>query len=133
MSQVVVAAIILYAGITSIVESVKKIIEPQAADYSALSLVIISVAVVVKLILGIYVRKKGQQVNSGSLEASGTDALFDAVISVSVLASAVIYLLFGISLESYVGIIIALLIVKSGIEMVRNAVDESFTLVGNAR
>lgn len=124
MSQVVVAAIILYAGITSIVESGKKIIEPQAADYSVVSLVIISVAVVVKLVLGMYVRKKGRQVNSGSLEASGTDALFDAVISVSVLASAVIYLLFGISLEAYVGVIIALLIIKSGIEMVRDAVDE---------
>jgi len=34
MSQLIVAAIVLYAGITSMVESVKKIIHPEAADYS---------------------------------------------------------------------------------------------------
>ena len=52
LSSMIVAAIVLYAGITSVVESVKKIIEPEAADYSIVSLVIIAVAIVVKLVLG---------------------------------------------------------------------------------
>lgn len=124
ITQMVVAAIVLYAGVTAIVESIKKIIHPEAADYSTASLIIISAAVVVKLILGLYVRKKGKEVNSGALRASGTDALFDAVISASVLASAIIFLTTGVSLEAYVGVIISLFIIKSGVEMIKDAIDD---------
>lgn len=128
MSQIIVAALILYAGITSIIESVKKIITPETADYSTVSLIIISAAVAVKLLLGLYVRKKGKEVKSGSLEASGSDALFDAVISLSVLISAVIYLTTGLSLEAYVGVLISALIIKSGLEIIGGAVDEMLGL-----
>lgn len=128
MSQLVVAALILYAGITSVTESVKKIINPEKADYSAASMIIISAAVIVKLLLGLYVRRKGRQVKSGSLEASGSDALFDAVISLSVLLSAAVYLIFGLSLEAYVGVIISVFIIKSGFEIIGSAVDEMLGL-----
>lgn len=124
LSALIVAGIVLYAGITSAVESVKKIIEPEAADYSMTSLVIIAVAVVVKIILGKYVKAQGEKVNSGSLVASGSDAMFDAVLSASVLASAIIFLTTGISLEAYVGVIISLFIIKSGIEMITETLDD---------
>ncbi len=124
LSSMIVAAIVLYAGITSLTESIKKIIWPEAADYSVISIVIIAAAVVVKLVLGKYVKKKGEQVNSGSLIASGSDALFDAILSISVLASAIIYMAFNISLEAWVGVVIAVIIIKSGIEMVLESVDE---------
>ena len=124
LSSMIVAAIVLYAGITSVVESVKKIIEPEAADYSIVSLVIIGVAIAVKLVLGAYVKKQGQKVNSGALIASGSDATFDAILSASVLASAIIYLLTGISLEAYVGVVISVVIIKAGIEMMRETLDD---------
>ncbi|MBO4897716.1 MAG: cation transporter [Clostridia bacterium] len=124
LSSMIVAAIVLYAGITSLVESVKKIISPETADYSTVSLIIISVAIVVKLILGRYVKKQGERYNSGALTASGSDALFDAVISASVLASAIIFLLWGISLEAYVGAIISVVIIKAGIEMMVDTVND---------
>lgn len=124
LSSMIVAALVLYAGITSLVESVKKIIHPQAADYSTVSIVIISVAIAVKLILGMYVKKQGKKVNSGALVASGSDALFDAILSSSVLASAVIFLIFDISLEAYVGVIIAGFIIKAGIEMMIETLND---------
>ena len=86
LSAMVVAAIVLYAGGTSAVESVKKIIHPETADYSTASLVIIASAVVVKLVLGKFVKRQGERVNSGALVASGADALFDAILSLSVQA-----------------------------------------------
>ncbi|MBQ7720431.1 MAG: cation transporter, partial [Clostridia bacterium] len=124
LSAMVVAALVLYAGVTSLVESVKKIISPEAADYSAVSLIIIASAVIVKLALGLYVRSVGKKVNSGALTASGSDALFDSIISLSVLVSAVIFLIFGISLEAYVGVVISLFIIKSGFEMLKETIDE---------
>ncbi len=124
LSAMVVAAIVLYAGITSFVESVKKIIHPEKADYSVLSLVIISVAIVVKIVLGKYVKGRGKKVHSSALEASGSDALFDAILSTSVLASAIIYMFSGLSLEAFVGVIISVIIIKSGLEMLVGTLDD---------
>lgn len=124
LSAMIVSGIVLYAGITSLVESVKKIIKPEAADYSPVSLIIIAVAIAVKLLLGRYVKSQGEKVNSGSLIASGSDATFDAILSASVLGSAIIFLLTGISLEAYVGVVISVIIIKSGIEMMKETLDE---------
>ncbi|MBP5238749.1 MAG: cation diffusion facilitator family transporter, partial [Clostridia bacterium] len=124
LSSMAVAALVLYAGITALVESVKKIINPEAAEYDTAAIVIISVAIAVKLVLGLYVKKQGKTVNSGSLVASGSDALFDAVLSASVLASAIIFLIWGVSLEAYVGVVISLFIIKAGIEMMIETLNE---------
>lgn len=124
LSAMIVSAIVLYAGITSAVESVKKIIHPETPDYKAISLVIIAAAVVVKLILGRYVKSQGEKAKSGALIASGADASFDAILSASVLASALIFIGTGVSLEAYVGLIISIFIIKSGIEMMKETLDD---------
>jgi cation diffusion facilitator family transporter len=124
LSAMIVSGIILYAGITSAVESIKKIIHPDEPDYSTVSLVIITAAVVVKIILGRFVKAKGEQVRSGSLVASGSDAMFDAILSASVLASAIIFILSGLSLEAYVGAVIAVFIIKAAIEMMVETLNE---------
>ncbi len=124
ISAMIISAIVLYAGVMSLIESVKKILHPEVADYSAVTLIVVSSAVIVKLILGQYVRRVGMKVRSDSLVASGKDALFDALISLSVLLSAVIFLVFGLSLEAYVGVLISLFIVKAGIDMLRETMDE---------
>ena len=123
MTSMVVSAIVIYAGITAFIESIKKIIKPEAVDYSAITLIILIVGIIVKFILGIYVRKKGEDVNSDSLVASGSDAFNDAILSISVLSSAVIYMLFNISLEAYVGVLVSIYIIKAGIELIRESVD----------
>ena len=124
LSAMIVSGIVLYAGITSAVESVKKIIHPELPDYSILSLVIIGVAVAVKILLGRYVKGQGEKVNSGSLVASGSDAMFDAVLSFSVLACAVIFKVSGISLEAFVGVVISVIIIKSGVEMMMETLND---------
>ena len=124
LSAMVIVAIVLYAGITSLVESVRKIIEPAEVDYSIVTLVVIAAAVVVKIVLGRYVSAKGRAVDSGSLVASGKDALFDAAISASVLAAALIYIATGISLEAYVGVLISGVIIKAGYDMLRETLDD---------
>jgi cation diffusion facilitator family transporter len=129
LSALAVACLVLYAGITSLVESIKKIINPSVPDYSALTLVIIAVGVVTKIILGTYFKKTGQKVNSNSLVASGEDARFDAILSFSVFVCALIYIFTDVSLEAYVGAAIAVFIIKSGVEMLRDTVDD---LLGTA-
>lgn len=124
LTAMIVSGIVFYAGLTSFVESVKKIITPVKPEYTVTSLIIIAVAVVVKIILGKYVKSQGEKVNSGSLVASGQDALSDAILSASVLGSAIFFMLKGISLEAYVGIIISIMIIKSAIEMMTETINE---------
>lgn len=124
LSAITVSAIVLYAGINSAVESVRKIMSPETPDYSNLSLIIIAAAVIVKIILGRYFTLKGKEAGSGALEASGADASFDAVLSLSVLACAVLFRMTGISLEAFVGAVISVFIIKSGIEMMLETLDD---------
>ena len=124
LSSMLVSALVLYAGITALIESVKKIIHPEQANYSLLTLIILAVAIVVKLALGKYVKTKGEQVNSGALIASGSDASFDAILSASVLACALLHLWWHLSLEAYVGVAISVVIIKAGIGMLQETLHD---------
>ena len=124
LSAMIISVIVLYAGITSLVESVKQILHPETPDYNAVSLIIVAVAVVVKILLGRYVKTVGEKVNSDSLINSGKDATLDSVISASTLLAAGIFLLFHVSLEAWLGAIISLVIIKSGIEMLRETISQ---------
>ena len=123
ITSTVIAVIILYAGVTALVESVKKILRPEAPDYGPAALIIVGVAVLMKLALGFYVKKTGQRVRSDALIASGEDARNDAVISAATLAAAAVYLLWKVSLEAWLGAVISLFILKSGVDVLRGALS----------
>ena len=124
LSAMIISILVLYAGITALVESVKKIIHPDTPDYSTVTLIIVGVAVLVKIVLGRYVKGVGRKVNSDSLVNSGADAMLDAVISAATLVAAAVYLIFHVSLEAYLGAAIALVIIKSGVEMLRETLSK---------
>ena len=124
LSAMIIAGIILYAGIASVVASVKKIINPQTPKYDIASFVIVTVAIFVKIFLGLYVKKMGKKVNSESLIGSGVDALSDAVISASTLIAAIIFVVFNISLEAWLGVIISFLIIKTGYGMLKSTLSQ---------
>ncbi|MBP5396876.1 MAG: cation transporter [Bacteroidales bacterium] len=123
-SAIIIAVIVLSAGITSLIESVKKIFEPVSPTYTATTLIVIIVAIAVKLILGEYVKRKGKQLKSDALTASGSDALFDAAITLTTLISAGIMLIWNVSLDGILSTLISAVIIKAGIEMLASPVNE---------
>ena len=120
----IIALIVLYAGLTSLVESIKKILAPQTPDYSAVSLIVVALAVCVKVGLGLYVQRVGVRVRSDALTASGKDALGDAVISAATLVAAGVYLLWQLRLEAWLGALISLYIIKSGVEILSRTISQ---------
>ena len=124
LTAMIISVLVLYAGVTSLVESIKKIISPTKPDYSYVTLIIIAAAVIVKILLGRYVKSVGEKVNSGSLIASGADATMDAIISASTLVAALIYIKSGISLEAYLGAVISLVIIKAGFDILRETLSQ---------
>ena len=124
LSAMIISVFVLYAGVTSFVESCKRIVHPETPDYNVVSLIIVAVAVVVKILLGRYVKSVGVRVNSDSLINSGEDARLDSVISASTLVAASIFLLFHVSLEAWLGAVISIVIIKSGVEMLRDTISQ---------
>lgn len=126
-TSVIIASLVLFAGITAMKESVSKIINPSEVDYSIVSLIIIGVAVIVKFVFGRYVKNIGKKVNSQSLIASGEDAFMDSILSFSTLVAALINFIWHLSLEGYLGVIIAIFIIKSAIEILKETIN---TMIG---
>lgn len=117
VSSITVAVIILLAGLTAFRESFDKMLHPAEANYSAISLAIITVAAAVKLLLGRYVKAAGKMHHSESLTASGTDSMMDSAISLSTLVAAVISMTCSVSIEGILGVVISVFIFKAGIEI----------------
>lgn len=124
LSSLLIAAIILYTGITSFVESVKGIISPEVSEYSALSLVVIILAVAAKFVLAMYTQKMGKKANSDSLVASGKEALLDVILSIATVIVAIIYMTTGLGLEAYVAAVISLLIIKTGFDVLKETISK---------
>ena len=124
LSAMIISLIVLYAGITSLTESVKKIISPDVPEYNKVSLIIVAAGVIIKLLLGKFVKKAGKETGSDSLVNSGEDALLDAIISASTLIAAFIYIWKKISLEAWLGTVISLFIIKAGIEMLQETISK---------
>lgn len=123
-SAIVISVVVLGAGFISLIESVKKTLHPNPPFYTSVTLVILVVAIIVKLLLGRYVKNTGLLLKSDALIASGTDALFDAVVTLGTLISVCIMLLWKVNLDGIFGILISLVIIKTGIEMLTSPVNE---------
>ncbi len=124
LSAMVISVIILYAGWAALMESIKKIVKPVDPRYTAVTLLVVGVAIFAKIFLGLYVQKVGEEVKSKALVNSGKDAMNDAIISISTLVGAIIFLIFKVNLEAYIGIIISLVIIKAGISMLRETYSQ---------
>lgn len=120
----VIAVIILYAGVTALIESVKKIIHPTTPDYSTPTLIIVAAAVLAKILLGRHVVKVGKRVDSETLIGSGKDALNDSIVSFATLVAAIIFLTTDVCIEAYLAAVISLLMIKTGIDLLRKTISQ---------
>ena len=123
ITSLIISVIILIAGVTAIVESVISIIEQKVPSFDIISLILIAVAVLVKIGLGLYFRHVGKKVNSEALKGSGIDALFDALLSLGTLVAIVVSLVWKVNIEGYIGVIIGLFMIKSGIDVLRQSLS----------
>lgn len=123
LTSVIIAVIVLLAGVTSLRESAEKVIHPEDAAYTTVSLVIIAAAVAAKFLMGRYVKKVGEEIKSGALIASGSDAFFDSILSLATLVAAAASILWGWKLEGILGVVISIIIIKAGVEMLMETLD----------
>ena len=123
VTSLVISIIILVAGSAAIAESVINIFNPRDVKFELYSVILIAIAVVVKIVLGLYFRYQGKKLNSEALKGSGVDALFDALLSLGTLISIGVMLIWKVNIEGYVGAIIGAFMIKSGIDVLRHSLS----------
>lgn len=127
LSSIVIAALILAAGISSLIEAIRSIIHPTTPQYTMLTLTIVAIAAVVKLILGLFLLREGKALDSGSLLGSGADSTMDAGVSAATLVAGILYLTLGWQIEAWLAAAIAILIIRGGIILL---IETSSKLLG---
>ncbi len=121
LTSMLIAVIILVAGLISLRESLIKIIHPATPSYSPLTIAVIMVAILAKIAIGIYFKREGDKTNSQALIASGIDSNYDAVLSAGTLVVAFAQNIWNLNIDGIVGLLISLVVCKAGIDVLRDA------------
>lgn len=124
LTSLVIATMIIVTGIEMMLSSVKLIFNPAPVKISYLAIVIVGGTAIIKYILGGYTVKMGEKAGSGSLVGVGVDCRNDAYASAITIITALVFLIFHISLDAYAGVIISLLIVKAGVEVLKDTISD---------
>ena len=123
IASILIAILVLYAGVIALKESIAKIINKEISNYSIISIIFVIMAIFVKLFLSIYVKKKGKEVNSQSLLASAQDAFMDSLLSVAIFIAVIINYIFSINIEGYLGIVISIFIIRTSLYMFSDSIN----------
>lgn len=118
ITTIIIALIIIAAGIHIIIESVEKFTEPTSPDYTPITILVLIASLIAKYALAKYLKTAGRKIKSKVVEASGAETMNDAWISIAVLTSAIIYQIWHLDIEAYISIIIAIVIIKVGLEFI---------------
>ena len=124
-SSIIIAVLILFTGGQFLIESVKKILHPEPTSYTTLTLVLLVIAILAKILLGLYTRASGKKLNSPNLVASGQDALSDAVITGVTLVAAIVNLVNpDLHIDGFVGVLVSAFVLKAGLEILLDVVSK---------
>lgn len=117
-TTIIIALIIVATGLEIIVIGIKSIITPPETDYSIPTIIVLIASIITKFLLAKYLKETGRATKSTVLAASSAETLNDTWISVAVLLSAFIHLIFHINIEPYISILVAIVILKIGLEFI---------------
>ena len=129
IAALIVAFLVLQVGFTFFKDSIGKIREPEMIRFRAISVVVLTLSVGVKLWLGLFNKKLGQKINSKVMMATATDAIGDVITTTATIASILFFRLTGINIDGFVGIGVSLVVMWAGVGIARDTLEP---LIGQA-
>ncbi|MBQ9846627.1 MAG: cation transporter [Clostridia bacterium] len=114
MSAFIVSVVIIVVGFELLTSSIEKIFNPEDIHVNAVTLVVLIISIIVKFWLGIFNNKLGDIINSSALKATAKDSINDVVATSAVLLTSLISMAFGLNLDGYVGVLVAIFIMYGG-------------------
>ena len=119
LSGLAVAVLILVIGVELVKSSVGKILHPEAVEFSALIVVILVCSILVKLWMAVFNRKLGRRIGT----AAAADSRNDVISTGAVLLACIVGQLTGLKIDGYVGLLVALFILWSGVGIAKDTID----------
>lgn len=119
ITTLVVAVMILLVAFELGKSSVERILSPEPVEFSIPLLAVLIISICVKLWVFFFNRKLGKKINSGVIEATAVDSVSDAVSTFVVLLATIVGAWFDISLDGWMGLLVAAFILYSGINVIK--------------
>lgn len=123
LSGLMVAVLILVIGVELVKSSVGKIIHPEAIDFSLITVGILVASVLVKLWMSMFFGALGKRIHSLTLQATSVDSRNDVVSTIAVLAGCLVGYIFRVNIDGYVGLLVAVFILYSGVNIVKETIS----------
>ena len=123
LGSLAVGVLIVVMGVTLLRDGAASILQPVAPVVSWVVAVVLGASVLVKLWLFAFYRTMGRKTDNGTLLAASQDSLYDAISTAAVLLSLGANVLFGWLIDGWMGVLVALLVLKAGVEVCRDTVD----------
>ncbi len=123
ISALIVSGLIMIMGFELLKSSVEKIIHPVAPKLGYLSVIILSISVLTKLWMFFFNRRVGKAIDSAPLKATALDSLNDTLSTTAILISVVVMMIWGINIDAYIGLIVSVYILFSGIKTAKDTID----------
>lgn len=123
ISSSIVAVIILFIGMELMKTSVNKIMHPETVDFNLVIILILAISIGSKAWLYFFNRRIGQRIDSTILQATATDSLSDVLATSAVLLSGMVSRMTGLQLDGWMGAIVAVFIMLSGIKILRKTMN----------
>ena len=123
IASLIISMVIILMGFELGKDSVGKIIAPEEVEYSAITFAVLIVSILAKFYMFIYNRAIGKKIDSATLKATATDSISDTVSTFAVLVSAVLGRIWGITIDGWVGLVVAGFIMFAGISSAKETID----------
>ena len=123
ISGLVVAALILLIGAELAKSSFSKILHPETVEFSFLTLGVLVGSILVKLWMALFCRKLGKRIDSTTLLATSADSRNDVISTAAVLVGCLVGYFFGVKLDGYIGMAVALFIIWSGCSIAKDTIS----------
>ena len=123
LSGVIVAALILLIGAELAKSSFMKILQPTPVNVTWITFGILACSIAIKLWMSLFYAGLGKKICSTTLKAAAVDSRNDVIASSAVLVGCLVQRQFGINLDGYVGMAVALFILWSGIGVAKETVS----------
>lgn len=119
----IVDIIILMVGFELLKSSIDKIIHPELPTVSSVTIVILVIAVLTKLWLFFFYRKIAKTIDSNAIKGNAYDSISDSISTLVVLLSAIVAVVFGISIDGYASLIVSAFILFTGYKAIKETID----------
>ena len=119
----IVDILIVLVGVELFKSSFDKIIHPTLPDISNVTIVVLVIAVLTKLWLFIFYNKIAKTIDSAAIKGNAYDSISDSISTFVVLLSAIVAKIFGISIDGYASILVAIFILFTGFKALKETID----------